>query len=193
MPKITEAQDPLFTSQDLKDYRESMSLSQKKLGIEFSIPLGTIRNWEQNLAIPNISVEKLRLINCMLSWKKKREEDARKAIQEKRRRRSMLKLKPNSPLVFKVGDTLGTYFDRLGNSASALMKRNLASRYTMQRLAYIAHNLPSDYHPNRKDILLEVKQHLRKVDDKMKQVFKRTFLAHSEGGKQDRLSWLISK
>lgn len=193
MPKNTKDPSPLFTSQDLKDYRKSISLSQRKIGIEFSIPLGTIRNWEQNLAIPNISAEKLRLINNVLSWKQKRTEDTLKVIDEKRQRRSMLKLKPNSQLVFKVGDTLGTYCDRLGNSASALMKRNSTSRYAMQRLAYIAHNLPSDYHPNRKDILRGVKQHLRTVDDKMKQVFKCTYLAHSKGGNEDRLSWLLSK
>lgn len=63
--------EPVVTATDVIAYRESLGLTQKEFAAKFQVPIGTIRNWEQGLAKPNISFAKLQVCNKVIAWTRK--------------------------------------------------------------------------------------------------------------------------
>lgn len=68
--------EPIVSAQDVIDYRKSLRLSQAEFAEKFHVPLGTIRNWEQGLSKPNISLAKLQVCNQVIEWAKMNRQEA---------------------------------------------------------------------------------------------------------------------
>ncbi len=62
----TEKDSRLFTAEEFKSYRLSLGHTQESFSEAFSVPLRTVRNWEQGLCLPAISLQKLRVINKVI-------------------------------------------------------------------------------------------------------------------------------
>lgn len=68
--------EPVVTASDVVSYRESLGLTQREFADKFHVPLGTIRNWEQNHSKPNISLAKLQVCTRVLAWTKRQHKEA---------------------------------------------------------------------------------------------------------------------
>jgi DNA-binding XRE family transcriptional regulator len=68
-PKNTPSEKLALTSQDFRDYRKSLGMTQERFSKKFGVPLSTVKKWEQGLALPRISRGRLRLYSNMLCIK----------------------------------------------------------------------------------------------------------------------------
>ncbi len=192
MPKNTEKDIPLLTPEGLTGYRKSLDVSQKRFAEISGVPLGTIRNWEQGLCIPNISLAKLQLVNAIHDWKDKEEKKAIALAKEKKDARHKVKLSKNSPLRYKEKETQGQCWERIAKIGREIIQKNRTSRYSIKRLAFIVQELPSDFdYSNKGGIFIETKEFLLTLNDEMRRTFQLTYLAHNNF--ERRCNWFLSK
>ncbi len=192
MSKNAEVNNPVFAPKDLREYRMTHGLTQRQFAKKCGIPLGTIRNWEQGLSIPNISFAKFQLINLIIEWVKKVEIEKEIALAKEKKARHKIKLSKKSPLRYRDGETQGQWWDRIGKIAIEIIQEKRTSKYSIQRLAFIIQELPSDFSRSDKDdIFLKTKIFFAELNNQIKRTFELTYLAHN--GNERRCSWLLSK
>ncbi len=104
----------------------------------------------------------------------------------------------HSPLRCMPTESQSSYWDRLARIARGMMKKNMTSRYAMQRLAFIAQELPIDFDscdntPNEKNFFLALKEFMAKQDNDSIKIFRQTMLAYIPDHESPIASIIIPK
>lgn len=62
---------PELSRDEIIKYRKSLGMTQKQFSNEFSIPLGTLRRWEQGQNKPNLTYGSINLFSKLFTHKEK--------------------------------------------------------------------------------------------------------------------------